>query len=392
MPLPRCGVACKEIGMGSQTWYRGEGVNIAPAKPGGVTHDFADGLYFADTLDGAAPFARRAPDPADQRLYQVRLDFDAIKVLNLSADPRWTSYMKQPLSPAGGMSRSDFLRQMPSAEHYNAFFTDFVTANKIDLNQYDAVVGPLIQHGGNQMCVLQKNGQPSALAMRLRGEMIPVSPAVTPATPKGLLRFNGKLGPGIKTVAGSLLAIAVTLFLSWLLGKFMESAIRSEISRQLANLEPEVLAKINQNKSQVLFILAEGGKAFAELRFAVETTTTPDFNPYTAPLSGISGQTGFPTVSLNDFRITDHELPKGGVADGSEMKMAGTYARVTSEYFKTTVELTASDEEVRLFRAYLDEINWYNDQLSQAPSVEDERRLTRDRDALQARLDLALKD
>jgi hypothetical protein len=172
----------------------------------------------------------------------------------------------------------------------------------------------------------------------------------------------------------------------------MESLIRSEISRQLANLEPDVLAKIKQNKSQVLFVLSEGRKAFAELRFAVETTTTPDFNPFTAPMSGIAGQAGFPTVSLNDFRITDHELPKGGVADGSDKKMAGTYARVDSDYFKTTVELTASDEEVRLFRAYLDEINWYNDQLTQAPSVEDERRLTRDRDALQAKLDLALKD
>jgi hypothetical protein len=392
MPLPLCGIACKEMGMANETWYRGEGVNIAPAKPGAMTHDFADGLYFADTLDGAKPFARRALDPADHRLYQVKLDFGSIKVLNLSTDPRWTGYMKQPLSPAGGLSRADFLKQMPSAEHYNALFTDFIKVNKIDLNQYDAVVGPLIQHGGNQMCVLQKNGQPSALATRLRAEMIPVSPMVTPATPKGLLKFNGKLGPGIKTVAGSLLALAITLFLTWLLGKFMESVIRSEITRQLANLEPDVLAKVRQNKSQVLFILADGRKAFAELRFAIETTTTPDFNPASAWSSGIAGQTGFPTVSLNDFRITDHELPKGGVADGFDMKMAGTYARVDSNYFKTTVELTASDEEVRLFRAYLDEINWYNDQLTQAPSVEDERRLTRDRDALQAKLDLALMD
>jgi len=228
--------------------------------------------------------------------------------------------------------------------------------------------------------------------MRLRTEMIPVGPMVTPATPKGLLRFNGKLGRGIKIVGGSLLAIVITLFLQWLLGKFMESLIRSEITRQLANLEPDVLGKIKQNKSQVLFIMADGRKAFAELRFAIDAVTTPDFVLPSAMGSGIAGQTGFPTVSLNDFRITDHELPKGGVADGSDMKVAGTYARVDTNYFKTTVEITASDEEVRLFRAYLDEINWYNDQLTQAPSVEDERRLTRDRDALQAKLDLALGD
>ncbi len=263
--------------------------------------------------------------------------------------------------PAGGMTKADFLRQMPSAENYNSFFKSFLTTNKIDLNQYDAVVGPLIQHGGNQICILEKAGQPSALAVRLRAEMIPLAPSITPATPKGLLRFNEKLGPGMKSVGGSLLAIAVTLFLAWLLGKFMDSVIRSEINRQLANLDPDVMAKIRQNKSQVLFILSEGRKAYAELPFSLETVTTPDFNPASAWASGIAGQTSFPTVKLNDFHITDKELPKGGVPDGSEMKMEGTYARSDASYFKTTVELTASEEEVTLFKAYLDEINWYDE-------------------------------
>jgi len=57
----------------------------------------------------------------------------------------------------------------------------------------------------------------------------------------------------------------------------------------------------------------------------------------------------------------------------------------------TTVAITASDEEVSLFRAYLDEINWYNEQMTHNSSVEDMRRLTRDRNALQARLDAALR-
>jgi hypothetical protein len=246
--------------MANGTWYRGEGVNIPPAQAGKMTHDLADGLYFADTLDGAKPFARRAPDPADQRLYQVKVDLSSMTVLNLSTDKRWENYMKEPVSPAGGWSRGDFLKQMPAAEHYNDFFTAFVKANKIDLNKYDAVIGPLFQHGGNQMCVLNKNGQPSALAGKLRAQWTPVGSAIVPASPRGFLKFGGKLGPGIKTVGGSLLAIAITLFLQWLLGKFMESLIRSEINRQLANLEPEVQAKIKQNKSQVLFILGTEGR------------------------------------------------------------------------------------------------------------------------------------
>jgi hypothetical protein len=131
--------------MANGTWYRGEGVNIPPAQAGKMTHDLADGLYFADTLDGAKPFARRAPDPADQRLYQVKVDLSSMTVLNLSTDKRWENYMKEPVSPAGGWSRGDFLKQMPAAEHYNDFFTAFVKANKIDLNKYDAVIGPLFQ-------------------------------------------------------------------------------------------------------------------------------------------------------------------------------------------------------------------------------------------------------
>jgi hypothetical protein len=378
--------------MADEIWFRGEGVNISPAKAGALTHDFNDGLYFADTLAGAKPFAGRASNPADQRLYQVKVDLSSIKVLNPPKDQRWTKYMSEPLSPGGQQSRGDFLKQMPSAEHYNGFFSSFLKSNKIDLNQYDAVVGPLLQHGGNQMCVLHKNGQPSALAQRLRGQLVPVGAAIVPATPRGFLKFNGKLGPGIKTVGGSIIALAVTLFIGWLLGKFMEAGIRSGITKQLAGLEPDVQEKLKLNKSQVLFMLADGKRAFAELRFAVETVTTPDFNPMSAGVSGIAGQTYFPTVALNNFQITDRELPKGGVPDGSDMAMAGTYARVSTDYFKATVEITASDEEVSLFKAFLDELKWYEFQITHAPSAEDMNRLNRDHQALQAKLNAALMD
>jgi hypothetical protein len=377
--------------MPPQIWFRGESVNIPRAQAGGMAHDFADGLYFADTLGGAQPFARRAANPADQRVYQVPVDMDAIRVLNLSTDARWTRYMNQPLSPVGaGPTRMQFLTQMPSAEHYQGFFQGFLEANSINLEHYDAVVGPLIQHGGNQMCVLHKGGQPSALAGRLRAQWTPVGPMITTSTPSGALRFGGKLGPGIKTVGGGVLIIVINLFLQWLLGKFMEQVIRSEINRQLADLEPEVQKKLQREKSKVLFILAEGRKPFAEMRFALASTTTPDPIPFNA--GSLAGQTPFPVASLSDFQITDRALPKNGVEDGTEMKMEGTYARSTTNYFKTTIEITASDEEVSLFRAYLKELKWYNEQLALGLSVEDVRRLTRDRDVLQAKLDAALKD
>ena len=72
--------------------------------------------------------------------------------------------------------------------------------------------------------------------------------------------------------------------------------------------------------------------------------------------------------------------------------MAGPYARVDTNFFKTTIEIDASDEEVILFRAYLAEINWYNEQLTHPTSDQDIGRLTRDRDALMAKLADALRD
>jgi hypothetical protein len=75
--------------------------------------------------------------------------------------------VKEPVSPAGRWSRGDFLKQLPAEEHYHDFFKAFVKANKIDLNQYDAVIGPLFQHGGNQMCVLNKTIDRNALQARM---------------------------------------------------------------------------------------------------------------------------------------------------------------------------------------------------------------------------------
>ena len=41
-----------------ETWYRGEGVNVIPAKPGGVANDIGDGMYLTPT-DKPPPMAVR---------------------------------------------------------------------------------------------------------------------------------------------------------------------------------------------------------------------------------------------------------------------------------------------------------------------------------------------
>src|SRR5262245_37886830 len=141
----------------AETWYRGEGVKVPPAKPKGMFHDFGDGVYFADTIEAADAFAKmRSADQKDQRLYMVKVDMSRMRVLNLTADSRWVRYMDEPLSPSSGISRMAFLKQMPSAEHYNSYFKAFLGASGVKIEHYDAVVGPLIQHGGNQMCILHK--------------------------------------------------------------------------------------------------------------------------------------------------------------------------------------------------------------------------------------------
>ena len=80
--------------MAPRVWYRGEGVDVPVARPGTV-HDFGDGTYFTDDVDVAKTYAKmRAPDPANQRVYQYSVEMGSMKVLDIESLPQWKEWLE----------------------------------------------------------------------------------------------------------------------------------------------------------------------------------------------------------------------------------------------------------------------------------------------------------
>ena len=67
-------------------------------------------------------------------------------------------------------------------------------------------------------------------------------------------------------------------------------------------------------------------------------------------------------------------------------------AMLTRSFYKMSLPLTFSDQEVDLYRDYLKEIEWYEEQIRNTPSVHDTMRLNLDRNQLVDRLKAALAD
>jgi hypothetical protein len=172
---------------GSMLWYRGESTNAPPAKAGGHLHDFGEAVYFTSQKAVAEKYAdvRVHTSGGTVKVYEVAIQRAELgRVLDLTNDPRWRSFMNTPLIP-GRMDRTPEKLIRLANENYASFFQQFLQRHKIDIRQYDAVVGPEFVRGGNQLALLHKNGQPSQIAVRIRAAMVPV----------GGVQPSGKVAP-----------------------------------------------------------------------------------------------------------------------------------------------------------------------------------------------------
>ncbi len=170
----------------SQTWFRGEAAGGPVSKPGGSIHDFGDGTYLTDRYDVAKTYAEtRASDPTKQVVQTTNIDPNTLgRVLDLRTDPRWAQYFNGP----GGKQALDIIKSGRMNEMYGKTFDSFLKANKIDRNQYDAIIGPEYVRGGNQLCLVHKNGQPTPLVATIRASFKPVASVPTNGTPAAPLR------------------------------------------------------------------------------------------------------------------------------------------------------------------------------------------------------------
>lgn len=157
-----------------EVWFRGEAIGGPVSKPGGSIHDFGDGMYLTDRVDIAQVYAstRAAGQPDRQSVVAADINVAALRVLDLRTDTRWRSYFDGP----GGKQALDIIKTGRMNEFYGESFQDFLKANKIDRNQYDVIIGPEYVRGGNQLCVVYKDGQStSPLAQTIRNSFKPVS-------------------------------------------------------------------------------------------------------------------------------------------------------------------------------------------------------------------------
>ena len=308
--------------MGYETWFRGEGVGVAPARPGGHLHDFGDGMYLTDREDIAKIYAqRRAPDVADQQVWMVQIERQSLGVvLDLTGDARWDQFMTAPLRK-GQQSRLYYLRI--KHELYDQFFREFVSVNKLNVQAYDAVIGPEYNLGGNQLCILHKSGLASKLNLRVRALFRPLTTLVRPTvnTQAGSLTIKVAIRAGsgkiqfLKGVGGFVASIGITILLSYLYSKVMAKVQNSILQEKIKALDPEIQKSVETQKRQIFDLLASGVKAYVTVKIKVEYTQMHVENDDNERdiLTGITAELVW--VDINSYKAEGHgkETVRGSV-------------------------------------------------------------------------------
>jgi hypothetical protein len=360
--------------MGQEIWYRGEAVGVAQAPGKTNPHDFVDGMYLTDSPTVAARYAEtRTTDPNARRVWSVPIQRDSMRVLDLTTDPRWQKFM-QPIDPRLP-SNEQLIKQ--ANENYGRLFKQFAAKENIDLNQYDAIVGPEYVRGGQQMCIVNKGGKPSPLQGQLRGLFRPVpaqSGALPSTVPRGKIT-DGRIGMGLKAAGGIMAMLALQFLVEFIWAKVLGKMLDDEMKK----LEPTIQAGLKSRIRDVAELLSQGKKAFA-----VVTVTITD-GSFGLPEGGSAPLP--PKAEFNEMRISDHEEKgEGQVQTERSYRVEVNHHPVTYSF-----EVNMLPEEVELYRAYKLELQWYDAQVQDPHLVEQDLvRLTRDREALMTRLNRAI--
>jgi hypothetical protein len=366
--------------MGShiETWFRGEGEGVPPAKPGGFLHDFGDGLYLTDTEDVAKVYARRrAPAPEDQRVWMVELERSSLgRVLDLSADGRWVKFMNEPIS-ANTKSRLFYLRI--KQELYDQFFKEFLSSNNLNIKDFDAVIGPEYNLGGNQLCILHKDGMASRLSQRIRALFRPTN-ALVHAEGGGEVRLvvrapvNPKIG-FLKGAVGFFVGAVILILLNYLVGRQIQKIYNDMIEKQLKALEPDVQASLQRQRRKIMSILDNGQKAYAIVNVEISYFMSLDPDP-----EGGGWDQSAPGVELKWVDVRDYKVE--GAGDEHIDAMIGQRYHTTP--YTMASELIVSKDDLDRYRAALEELDWYETTLRD-PHIYDSDKalLTKEQQALE---------
>lgn len=255
----------------SEIWYRGESTIVAPAKPGAYLHDFGDGVYFTDSVAVAKEYAelRVSEDGGEPRVLALNIERVQLgKLLDLNNDTRWLKYLKTPIVPKG-LTPEQIIRTAGN-ENYSRFFSAFVAEHKINLKDFNAVLGPELVRGGNQLCVLHVGDKPSALSETLRRLFRPL-PRVLPLREVQIPRVSSSdilmpKSPARRALGNQ----AAGAFFGQLLASAMQSlgeyGIQKQIQHDIDMRHAKYIGEMLSRGNGVLLIAA------------IEEAIIPDFN------------------------------------------------------------------------------------------------------------------
>ena len=228
----------------SEVWFRGQSSTVAPSSPGTDLHDFGDGVYFTDSLDVARRYAalRVSEGGGTPQVFSVSVERSQLgSVLDLTKDQRWSTFMARRASPSSP-TFEQIIRTVGN-ENYGRFFDAFVSENRIQLRDFDAVIGPEMVRGGTQMCLLNRGGRmtPSAVQLRQQMRLVPrgangLSISIPSVEAPISLQPNSRL----RRVAGNQAAVAgLGMMIYGALQELGEAALRKrtqdDVDGRLAN-------------------------------------------------------------------------------------------------------------------------------------------------------------
>lgn len=360
-----------------EIWYRGEVAGAAPAKPGAFDHDIGEGMYLTDRKSVAEVYGpKRTVDPSKWRVYRTELNLSSMRILDLRTDTRW----KQSTSINGVSFVEEAVRSGGNLQ-YARIFNNFLKQHKINLAQYDAVIGPEYLNGGNQICILNKNDKPSALALKIRATFkLESGQVIRPASPKvalGTIRFRGRFGQGLRIAGGTLVLFGVGLLIQILGNIILQKIERKILEKKLRDLQPRIETDVRARKQEALSLLANGKKAFANVQVKIFTVTSID------PEGPV---TSMPGLEYHGVTISDKEINRQGPMEWKRAVVdKWEYHPVTMSF-----AVTFPQEEVEAFSTYQKVLKLYDEELSQAKDPHERTRLAAERDEVKKQLQKAL--
>jgi hypothetical protein len=325
-----------------QTWFRGEAVGVVPIPADKTAdHDIGDGMYLTDNKASAVQYADlRATDPAARRVFSVVIDQSSLRVLDLTADPRWQKDLRvvEPSIKAANVN-------------YGRVFANFVKANAINLDQYDAVIGMDYVRGGRQMCILYKNARPTNLQSVIRSNFRPEPIGAEPPLDSGSITRrmpggSGGFGEGMMIVGFGLIDLALQL----LAPIVQEWADKQWLDRQMTDLEPTIKEEIGKHAAATANLQSQGRKAFANITIEIQNSETRSEigTIHNVPIMKLVGV----SVSANEVNLDQ------GVTKTTDY---GTIKWIFQQYTYST-QVAVSPTELALFKSLMLEYQFFDQQ------------------------------